>query len=744
MRIAHTLAKTLVKRPKTVLLIYTIITIVIGLQVRNVYMQSDLATFLPQDDPTLLLWNKINQEFEIGSTIILYIEADDIRDPYVLHEMDRVTTKINIYELDKGKTDGIFSVTSIAQFIKEENAKQPLPGGLGGTGEYEIPEDPALITTYMARLQASKGVLFLNSYKVAVVIFQLSDNADYMKILDNVHAVVSKEARYSTITVTGSVAMQQAMREQTLRSLTIVLPLAAFGVACVLFFFHRSIKGLLIGFMPLGYALFLTFGVLGIIQPELTILSIAVAALLLGLGVDYSIYLANRFAEEHTVQDKVERVERTLGQTGKAVFMCAFTTIIGFGSLMTSHMPPMVTFGFGCALGITFAFISATILVPCLCLVLKFEKHESMHQWKRFAKFLVDYRKRLFSIACFFIVLSLIVLPRVTTDVNYLDMAPQGIPEVDKLLEYSKNFGGGTNFNALYIETENQGLTYPEVIEAIYAMEEEIRAAGGSAYSIADELKKINDVLDRNVIIEKIAEFIGVNAIILDKIARKGLVDEQYSKTIVVVSFPAGTSVGALEKLVVQVNEIAQNAQIPQNGYVSNLAGQDVVSVEINKQIMGSQAISLGIALLLVLACLIIGFNSIMIGFLALIPVLTVIAWEPGALVMLDIPLSIVNATVASIMIGTGIDYSIQTTQRVREEIAKGVSKIEAVQTTIETTGWSLVGAAVTTTVALISTFAVAIPTLHQFSIVVITLIGFSFIASLCILPTLLTSRFMK
>jgi predicted RND superfamily exporter protein len=338
----------------------------------------------------------------------------------------------------------------------------------------------------------------------------------------------------------------------------------------------------------------------------------------------------------------------------------------------------------------------------------------------------------------------LIVLPRVTTDVNYLDMAPQGIPEVDKLLEYSKNFGGGTNFNALYIETENQGLTYPEVIEAIYAMEEEIRAAGGSAYSIADELKKINDVLDRNVIIEKIAEFIGVNAIILDKIARKGLVDEQYSKTIVVVSFPAGTSVGALEKLVVQVNEIAQNAQIPQNGYVSNLAGQDVVSVEINKQIMGSQAISLGIALLLVLACLIIGFNSIMIGFLALIPVLTVIAWEPGALVMLDIPLSIVNATVASIMIGTGIDYSIQTTQRVREEIAKGVSKIEAVQTTIETTGWSLVGAAVTTTVALISTFAVAIPTLHQFSIVVITLIGFSFIASLCILPTLLTSRFMK
>ena len=86
---------------------------------------------------------------------------------------------------------------------------------------------------------------------------------------------------------------------------------------------------------------------------------------------------------------------------------------------------------------------------------------------------------------------------------------------------------------------------------------------------------------------------------------------------------------------------------------------------------------------------------------------------------MLDIPLSVVNITVASIMIGTGIDYSIQTTQRMKEEIAKGVSKIEAMKTTIETTGWSVVGAAATTMVALLATFAVNIPILHQFSILV-------------------------
>ena len=60
----------------------------------------------------------------------------------------------------------------------------------------------------------------------------------------------------------------------------------------------------------------------------------------------------------------------------------------------------------------------------------------------------------------------------------------------EKLLEYSQKFGKGANFNALLIETDAQGLTDPEVIEAIYNMEDQIRATGASAYSIADEIKK--------------------------------------------------------------------------------------------------------------------------------------------------------------------------------------------------------------------------------------------------------------
>ncbi|MDH7507502.1 MAG: MMPL family transporter, partial [Candidatus Thermoplasmatota archaeon] len=713
-----------------------------GSQATHLYMQSDIAQYLPKDDPTIKLLTQVYEDFQIGSSIIILVEADDIRNPAALKEMDAVVSNDDVdkYPNDNGQLDGIVSVQSLASYIKEENFYR-------GTGQYKIPDDENLIYTFMGRLtiEKLKGIIYKDDYKLGVIVIQLADNASYDEILARTKKSVERRGNDDTLmSVTGSIAVQRAMRDKTFYYLKIVIPIAVLFIAVVLFVLHRSVKGLFIGFLPLLYAIALTFGIQGMVQPEMNLLSIAVIALLLGLGIDYSIYLVNRYAEEHAIKDKVERVEKTLSSTGKAVFLCAFTTIFAFGSLMTSSMPPIATFGFECALGISFTFTSAFILVPCLCIILNFEKHKENHRWKHFACIIVNHRKRLFMLACFFVVISLIMVPQIKTDVNYFEMAPKDIPEIDALYKYSRNLGGSTNFNAIVVETESQGLTYPEVIDAMYHLEEEIRNTGVNAYSIADELKQVNEILNRSKIIEKLAELANIDKIIFDKIAETGLINSDYSKTLIVVSVPASRSISETQTLVEKINLIISKAEIPYNGRLSKLIGQDVITVEINKQLMKSQVSSLIVALLLVLTCLIIGFNSTRIGFLAMLPVLFLLAWEPGTLVSLNIPMSVINITVASIMLGTGIDYSIQTTQRVREEIEKGSSKIDAVKTSIETSGLSIIGAAITTSVALVSTFLVPIPTLHQFSIVVISLITFSFFASKTVLPTILTTRNLK
>jgi hypothetical protein len=742
-----TIAKILVKQPKAVVIVFTIFTVIVALQIQNVYMVSDLTGYLPEDNPSIQLWEEINEEFQIGSTIVIYVEADDIRDPYVLREMDRVSTKINAYDLDKGEKDGIVSVTSIASLIKDENAKPNIPGGLGGTGKFEIPDDRNLISRYLARalIQEMKGILFINTYKIAVIVIQLSDEADYHVVLDNVEAAIDREARYSDMMVTGLIAMQQAIQKESMQSMMIIFPVAILFISIVIFFFNRTIKGIIIIFLPLAYALALTFGVFGMVMPELTLLSIAVVALLIGLGVDYSIHILNRFSEEADLEDKIEVVEKTLRFTGKAVLLSTITTMIGFGSLMVSNMPPMVTFGLGCIIGILFCFVSATILVPCLAIILKFEKKGRAHNWWRIvANIAVDNKKRFAVLACFFTVMSLVVLPSITTDVNYFNMIPEGVPEVEKYFEYADNFGGGTNINMIFIETEPQGLTYPETIDAIYTMQEEMRKTGATVASIADVLKEAYDILERNTILEKLAEFASAEEIIFDRVAREGLVDDDYSKTIVFVYFPVGKSTRELEVLINKINDIASNTVIPYNGRTSKLTGQDAMNVEINNQLLDEQLRSMIIALLVVLAALIVIFNSSLWGFLTMIPVMFVLVWEPGFLVMLDISLSVVTISIASIMIGIGIDYGIHVTERVREEMAKGKAKMKATKDAIEKTGLSLVEAACTTIAGLASVYFVDIPAIQHFGTIVIIMTISSLVAAVFILPIFYSLKFVK
>ncbi len=162
-----------------------------------------------------------------------------------------------------------------------------------------------------------------------------------------------------------------------------------------------------------------------------------------------------------------------------------------------------------------------------------------------------------------------------------------------------------------------------------------------------------------------------METVIFDMVAEAGVVDEDFSKTVMVVYVPLGISMEETESLVNTVNSIASSADIPHNGQVSQLTGQDAINVAINKKLTDEQTRSMIIAILLVLATLIIIFGSSIYGFLTMIPVAFVLMWEPGFLVALDIPLSVVTISIASIMIGIGIDYGVHITHRVREEMAR-------------------------------------------------------------------------
>ena len=738
----RTLAAIMAKRPRTVILVFTIFTVLVGLQARNLYMEADYANYLSQDDPVLKLYNQINKEFKMGSTIIILINQStrsyDVREYEILREMDEIYRTLYEQPHIHGEENGIISIKSLSVLIRNENAKNPPVELGGGNGVDDIPTDTNVISDYLARTQISsmKGILFTDDYKYAVIIIQLDDNADFDSVLSKTKdAIENRGTKYANMVITGTIAMQKANQMQSMKNLLVIFPIAILFTAVVLFYFHRTPKGILIAFLPVVFTLILTFGTLGVVFPQLSILSVAIVALLLGLGVDYSIYLMNRLSEEKNIEDKITRIEKTLRSTGKAVLLSSVTTIIGFSSLTISSMAPMVSFGFGCAVGILYSFMSAMILVPCLVILLKFEKTTKVPNWTKFANIVLNNRKRIILIACFFAILSVSVLPQIKTDVNYYSMVPKGIPETEAMLEYGDKFGNGGNFNAFLVETDPYGLEDPEVINAIYNMEEIMRLYGATVSSIADSLKEIHEILDRNTIVEKFSNITDADKIIFDKIAKEGIVNEDHSKTLIIVTLPVGTSIQKIEKTVNQLNLIAANTVIPRNGKVSILTGQDAIYVAVNNKLKDEQTRSMFLAIILVLAALIIIFNSTAYGFLTMIPVFFVLMWEPGFLVATNIPLSPVTITIASIMIGVGIDYGIHITHRYREELANGKSNTDAIKASIEKTGFSLIEAAFTTSAGIAAILVVNISALNEFVYVIIFMVAVSVIGAAMLLP---------
>ena len=751
----RSLATLMAKRPRTVILVFAILTIFVGLQAQNLYMETDFSKYLSNDDPNLQLWEKINDEFALGSTIIILINQTGagyrINTPEVLKEMDEVYRVLYEYPDSLGKDSGISSIASLSNYIRHENARPEPIGSGGGRGIDDIPDNVNDISKYMSRdiIRNLKGILYTNDFNYAVMVIQLKDDADFNNVLNNVEKVISQRGvKHAKMTITGSIAMQKANQEQSMRSFILVLPVALIFTSIVLFYFHRTFKGILIAFLPIAFALILTFGTLGAVRPELTIISVSIVALLMGLGVDYSIYLMNRMNEEKDIIDDVDRIEKVLKSTGKAVILSTITTFIGFSSLMISSMSPMVTFGFGCAIGILYSFISAIIVVPCLVILLKFDSISKIPHWSKFAKIIINNRKRIILIATFFAILSVAIIPQIKTDANYHDMTPKDVPETEAMFVYSENFGTGGNFNAFLVETEPYGLEDPQVIDIIYKIEENMRGRVGNKgvtiLSVADSLKEINDVIDKNAILEKFKDLIDVEELIFSRVAKEGVINEDHSKTLIIVSIPVGISVEETEEIIDNLNEVVEKKSIPRNGHISKLTGQDAVYVAVSNKLKDEQSRSMMIALILVLAVLVIIFNSTKYGFLTMIPVLFVLMWEPGFLVALDIPLSPVTITVASIMIGVGIDYGVHITHRFREELAKGLSKNDAIQNSIEKTGLSLVEAALTTCAGVAAISIAGIQALNQFIIVIIFMVSVSCVAAAMILPAFLKSVKVK
>ncbi|MBW3582706.1 MAG: MMPL family transporter [Euryarchaeota archaeon] len=121
-----------------------------------------------------------------------------------------------------------------------------------------------------------------------------------------------------------------------------------------------------------------------------------------------------------------------------------------------------------------------------------------------------------------------------------------------------------------------------------------------------------------------------------------------------------------------------------------------------------------------------------------LVPVLVLVSWLYGFMVLFGYSLNLVTATIAAMAIGVGVDYSIHLTERFREERRAGRTPEAAVRRAMDSSGVALFGSAATTTLGFLVLLFAPMPLFATFGLITAAMASASFLAAATILPPLL------
>jgi predicted RND superfamily exporter protein len=177
--------------------------------------------------------------------------------------------------------------------------------------------------------------------------------ASLKKIEDAVRALGSD------FTLIGPRVIMNEIRTSILLESGLAIAISFIANIAIVWLHFRSRRRVCRVMLPVTAGVLLTVGAVGITGASFNFFNIAGIALIFGFGVDYGIYMMQAHMEAGGCSG-AEAVKRIGGRTA----LCALTTGISCGSLVTTHYRGLASIGTVLCFGALFCFLAAVLLLP--------------------------------------------------------------------------------------------------------------------------------------------------------------------------------------------------------------------------------------------------------------------------------------------------------------------------------------------------------------------------------------------
>ena len=522
--------------------------------------------------------------------------------------------------------------------------------------------------------------------------------------------------------------------------------------------------------------------------------------ILIGLGVDYAIHFTSRYREEIGSGNSITgSTSSTLKSVGIALTLATLATIVGFLTNIVSPLPELKDFGILVSTGIFFAFFLVMTFVPAIRTLLDKRAEtkgninteafsssgESVLNKIAASSGIIPKRLKLVALALLVAIsgYGYFSFTNLETIFEFTDFLPEDDPVVQTLDLLTEEFGGGFGeTTAVLIEGEN--LATPEIhnalIESINNLSDKenivVYAGNVAAESVIGTVGQLlapqgaapgapPAMPDMELLgtlgsfgVDLMSGSQGIDALrVKDSGDVQGLYEYLVStdpeaflaslyfneeSTVTAQQVRITTSAGSLGAA--QLRDDIYDAFTPLSSLGVSIAATNdaIVTQSVSDLISESQFQSLIFAILASMTFLIlyylIDIRKPFLGVITILPVVAIVMGTYLGMYFLDIPLNPVTSTLSGLAIGIGVPFVIHVTNRFRETLLVASNPVEAVKTTLKTTGGSLFGSAFTTMAGFGILMTSSLKPFQQMGQVVVVALGFALVASILILPTLL------
>ncbi len=610
------IAKFIAYHPKTITIIAVLLLIPAAIGYINTFVNYDILSYLPGDLDSVKGENELDETFNSASMSFLVIEDMPSKDVAALKE------KI-------AKVDNVSSVIWVNDIADISIPQEIIP-------------------------QAVKDIFYSKDGKCTMMLIQYKYKAvtdETMKAIEDVRGLLNSQCFLS-----GMGVIMKDTRDLADSQAPIFIAIAIAIALVVMTFCMESWVEPWVLLAALCMAVVYNMGT-NLIFGQISYITQCIAAILqLGVTMDYSVFLIDRFEEEKPKHaDKRDAMASAIQGAFLSLSGSSLTTIFGFLALCFMDLSLGKDIGLVMAKGVVFGVLTVTIVLPALVLqcdkiIHKYRHRSFIPKFDKLNNFVINHKKVWVAIFVVLFIPSYVMQSNVNVYYSMDRMLPDDIGCIAALNKMKEEFNMATSHFIIV----DDSLDASDLVK----MENEIKGTAGVTNMVAYNSFVGSGIPDSMIPDE------------LKSIAKSG------GRQMILVNTSYVAATDECNEQLTEINNIVK--KYDKNGYVTGEGAmyKDLIDITDHDFKLTSVLSILSIFILIAII-----FKSISIPTILVMSIELAIFVNKAISFATGTTLSFIAPTIIGcVQLGATVDYAILLTTRFREEMRNGQNKLDAIK----------------------------------------------------------------